>query len=312
LEIKITSTFMNKFIISLSILLCLFCIVSATPALAGNVLQVGPAALDRPTVTALGVTLPLTGDDNMNAKVAVRFREQYSDTWKTGLPLFRVRPETVTAYTISPQFAGSIFDLKPATTYEIELRATDSDGPVDQIINLTATTRAVPRDPANPRLVNVTDVNTLRTALGNAQPGDIIQLADGVYSPGTLSIQRSGTSQNPIVIRGASQQGTVLDGGNCAGCNVIEVYGAGYVHIERMTIQNAFKQLNSRIKIKQEMLYAECISGTQQTELQLKLINLIITLAITFWKVKFHGRTFIRMIAECVPMMTELILKAPV
>jgi hypothetical protein len=234
---------MNKLTVSLPILLCLFCVISATPALAGNALQVGTVALDRPTVTALGVTLPLTGDDNMNAMVAVRFREQYSGTWRTGLPLFRVRPETVTGYSVSAQFAGSIFDLKPATTYEIELRATDSDGPVDQIINLTGTTRAVPRDPANPRLIQVSDVNTLRTALSNAQPGDIIQLADGVYSPGTLYMQRSGTAQNPIVIRGASQQGTVLDGGNCAGCNVIEVYGAGYVHIERLTIQNAFRAI---------------------------------------------------------------------
>lgn len=234
---------MNKLIILLSILLCLVCVTSATPALAGNVLQVGAVALDRPTVTALGVTLPLTGDDNMNAKVAVRFREQYSSTWRTGLPLFRVRPETVTGYSVSPQFAGSIFDLRPATTYEIELRASDSDGPVDQIINLIATTRAVPRDPANPRSVQVNDVNSLRSALSNAQPGDIIQLADGVYYPGTLSMTRSGTAQNPIVIRGTSQQGTILDGGNCAACNVIEVYGTGYVHIERMTIRNAFKAI---------------------------------------------------------------------
>jgi hypothetical protein len=234
---------MNKPNVSLLILLCLVFVTGATTALAGNVLQVGAAALDRPTVTALGVSLPITGDDNANAKVAIRFREQYSGTWRTGLPLFRVRPETVTGYTVSPQFAGSIFDLKPATTYEIELWATDSDGPVDQIINLTATTRAVPRDPANPRTVQVNDVNSLRSALSNAQPGDIIQLADGVYSPGTLSMMRSGTAQNPIVIRGTSQQGTILDGGNCAGCNVIEVYGTGYVHIERMTIQNAFKAI---------------------------------------------------------------------
>jgi len=234
---------MKKLIILLSILLCLVCVTGATPALAGNVLQVGAATLDRPTVTALGVSLSLTGDDNMNAKVAVRFREQYSSTWRIGLPLFRVRPETVTGYSVSPQFAGSIFDLRPATTYEIELRATDSDGPIDQVINLIATTRAVPRDPASPRLVQVNDVNGLRLALNNAQPGDIIQLADGVYSPGTLSITRSGTAQNPIVIRGTSQQGTILDGGNCAACNVIEVYGTGYVHIERMTIQNAVQAI---------------------------------------------------------------------
>src|SRR5262249_11968457 len=72
-------------------------------------------------------------------------------------PLFRVRPEAVVGRLVPEQFAGSILDLRPATSYDIELHATDADGPVDQTIALTATTRAVPGDPASPSPVGASD-----------------------------------------------------------------------------------------------------------------------------------------------------------
>jgi hypothetical protein len=75
-----------------------------------------------------------------------------------------------------------------------------------------------------------------------AKPGDVITLADGRYD-GTYSLRSAGTAENPIVIRGASQDGVILDGGGCASCNVLEVYGAGFVHIERLTLQNANRGL---------------------------------------------------------------------
>jgi hypothetical protein len=209
-------------------------------AFADNVLRPGMPVLDRPTLTALGVKLPVTGDDNFNATVQVRYRKTGSTAWFTGLPLFRVHPETTVPYTIAPQFSGSIFDLRPATAYDIELKITDPDGPVNQTLTLSATTRAVPKDPVTPRYRFVANTTELGQALGTAQPGDVITLADGVYT-GTWSIGASGTQQNPIVIRGTSQAGTILDGGNCY-CNIIDVYGS-WVHIERMTLRNAAQGL---------------------------------------------------------------------
>jgi hypothetical protein len=197
--------------------------------------------VDRPTLTALGVQLRITGDDNFNASVTVRFRISGAAAWRTGLPLFRVHPETVAVWTASPQFAGSLFDLKPATSYDIELHATDPDG-VDQVLAITAATRDVPKDPLTPAVRNVVDASTLQSALNAAQPGDVITLADGIYN-GQFTLVRAGTPANPIVIRGASQNGVILDGGNCVLCNVFEVYGAGYVYLERMTIRNAFRGL---------------------------------------------------------------------
>jgi hypothetical protein len=111
-------------------------------ARADDVLHPGALNLDRPTLVTLGVQLLVTGDDDHDAHVGVRYRALGSPTWRTGMDLFRVHPESVVGRTVEPQFAGSIFDLEPATTYEIELHATDPDGPVDQILTAQATTRA--------------------------------------------------------------------------------------------------------------------------------------------------------------------------
>ncbi len=205
---------------------------------AGNVLQPGAPVLDRPTLTVLGVKLPISGDDNYNAAVTVRFRESGTQSWSTALPLFRVHPNTVANYSIVPQFSGSIFDLKPGTQYDIELHAHDDDGPVDRVFTITGTTRPVPSDPDTPRVRNVSDMSSLRSALQSARPGDVITLANGVYRGSFTGIGASGTAQNPIVIRGASQDGVILDGAGCGVCNVIEVYGS-YTYIENLTIQNA-------------------------------------------------------------------------
>ncbi|MCU1262356.1 MAG: hypothetical protein JWO80_5241 [Bryobacterales bacterium] len=204
---------------------------------ADNLLRPGVPTLDRPTLTALGVQLPLTGDDNFNSSVSVQFRISGTSTWQTALPLFRVHPETVAGYAVASQFGGSLFDLRPATTYEIQLHAIDPDG-LDQTFTLTGTTRGVPSDPATPNVKQVTDASSLWSALKAARPGDVITLANGIYN-GTFQISNAGTAANPIVIRGASADGVILDGGNCTGCNIFEVYGSGYVHLEQMTMQNA-------------------------------------------------------------------------
>ncbi len=195
--------------------------------------------MDRPTLTSLGVQLPATGDDNYNSVVTVRYRTAGAASWNQAQPLYHVHPDSTLPYVIAPQFAGSILDLRPGTTYEIQLTASDPDGPVNQTFTLTGTTRPVPADPVNPRNVSVISVDTLNAALGsNAKPGDVITIGNGNYSGSSFAIYSSGTATNPIVIRGASQDGVVIDGGNCGTCNVFEVYGS-YIHLENLTIQNA-------------------------------------------------------------------------
>src|SRR5277367_2296167 len=136
-------------------ILALAALCACPGVFADNILHPGTPSLDRPTLTAIGVRLPLTGDDNFNAQVTLRYRPTGTSNWLQGQPLFRVHPESQPGWTLQPEFAGSILDLRPATSYDIQLHAVDPDGPVDQTFTLSATTRAVPGDPPNPRIVNV-------------------------------------------------------------------------------------------------------------------------------------------------------------
>src|SRR5258708_35886725 len=88
----------------------------ATPVLARAdiVLHPGTPAMARSTVITLGVRWPLTGDDNFNATVTVRYRTGMG-TFRDAMPLFRVHPELVAGGGAVSEFAGSIFDLAPGT-----------------------------------------------------------------------------------------------------------------------------------------------------------------------------------------------------
>jgi MYXO-CTERM domain-containing protein len=210
-------------------------------ARADNILRVGTIQMDRPTLTSLGVQVLITNDDNFNSHISVRYKVAGTNTYRDALPLWRVHPENVVGRTVQPQFAGSIFGLRPGTTYNIELHAVDPEG-TDLTMVVNGTTRSVPvASPPSPHMVTVTTAAELQTALDAAQAGDVITLAAGTYA-GNFNIHASGTEANPIVIRGASQANVILDGQNCTACNVLEVYGS-FNHVENLTIRNASRAL---------------------------------------------------------------------
>ena len=96
------------------------------------------------TLVALGIQVLISGDDNFNSTIAVRYRPVGQTTWRDALPLFRVHPDVVTGHTVPPQFAGSIFNLRPATTYDIELHALQ----LDLVLGVLDSRRAVACHPA--------------------------------------------------------------------------------------------------------------------------------------------------------------------
>jgi hypothetical protein len=65
-------------------------VLASHPAVADNTLHPGTPALDPPTLVALGVVLPITGDDNFTATVGVRYRVTGTTTWHDALPLMHV------------------------------------------------------------------------------------------------------------------------------------------------------------------------------------------------------------------------------
>jgi hypothetical protein len=167
-----------------------FC--TAATVAAQNDTSIVDQKLDRPTLLSLGVQVLVAGDANRNATISVRYKPQGTSEWLDGLPLFHVRPSAVLGDTVPEQFAGSLFELMPATSYDIELHAQDPDG-LDQTLTMSGTTRAVPGDPSAPHAVSVNDASSLSAALCAAQAGDLITLADGTY-PGLFTIDASGTA----------------------------------------------------------------------------------------------------------------------
>jgi hypothetical protein len=192
--------------------------------------------------TTLGLRLGLSGDDLYNsddATATLEFREP-GEAWRTALPPHRVRPEHAPIGGAVSEFAGSIFDLEPATVYEVRLVV---DGGTEATAE--ASTAPLLADPPALRQVDVATVTELEAALADAQPGDHIQLRDGAYVGGWWDLEASGTAEAPIVIEGDSTDGTVLDGAGCALCAVLDVEGS-HVRVRSLTLRNALHGLRFR------------------------------------------------------------------
>jgi ATP-dependent exoDNAse (exonuclease V) alpha subunit len=84
------------------------------------------------TLVSLGFEWRIDGDDNRNATSAVFYRKKGEQAWKEGLPLLRIGNERINEnalqYVTPNGFAGSIFDLEPATEYECRFVMKDPDG----------------------------------------------------------------------------------------------------------------------------------------------------------------------------------------
>src|SRR5437660_587921 len=95
-----------------------------------------------PTLISLGFEWHIGGDDNRNASVAVSYRKRGDQAWKDGPPLLRIGNERINENSlqfITPNgFAGSIFNLEPATDYECRFVLTDPDGIDGKADNIVA------------------------------------------------------------------------------------------------------------------------------------------------------------------------------
>lgn len=213
---------------------------------AADAIQTGPAELDPSTLCCLGFAVPvLDGDDNYNATASVQYREAGSVVWRQGLDMLRVRPETVGVLESPPsryglpfpdeEFAGSVFGLEAGVTYEVQITIVDPDGG-GSTQTFTAATRAAPVDePVNPVYVPVTNTAELQAAVSGAQAGHVIEIAAGVYA-GPLSIGNSGTTENPVILRGADRETVMIDaGGASSGVNI----SGSHVYLEHVTVSNS-------------------------------------------------------------------------
>jgi hypothetical protein len=133
----------------------------------------------------------------------------------------------------------------PSPTVGVDANGTASPSPTSGAAARTdtkgsGTSGAVTSAPATcPKATtSVSTGHDLVTALSDAQPGDVIVMADGTYS-GNFSTAVSGTSDKPIYLCGGP--GAVLDGGGMSAGYVFHLDGAQYWRLIGFTVQDGQK-----------------------------------------------------------------------
>lgn len=188
----------------------------------------GALTSPHPTLENLALEWVTTGDANGNATVSVRFRAVGAGTWRTALPLRWIPGGSNEGFTWPARFSGSVFDLQPGTTYELEASLVDPDGG-SVVRGLTVATRGVPVAKAGAP-VKAANPATLASVLGSALPGDIIQLGAGTY--GGFTIPRSGAAGSPLVVRGGPGVGILGE---------IGIFDQAFVHLENLSVQGRIR-----------------------------------------------------------------------
>ncbi|MGW1624474.1 right-handed parallel beta-helix repeat-containing protein [Streptomyces sp. NPDC002172] len=86
--------------------------------------------------------------------------------------------------------------------------------------------------------VTVSDAKSLKDALDQAQPGDVIKMADGVYSD-RFTATTPGTADRPIFLCGGP--GAVIDAGDVDGGYAFHLDGASHWRLIGFTVRNGQK-----------------------------------------------------------------------
>ena len=132
----------------------LFIVSAVITVYSQNATEPGEISTPHPTVANCAVEWQISGDVNGNCSVTVQYRQEGKTQWVDAMPLFRVPADENLGFSWSNKLSGSVFDLRPATTYEIKCSLHDPDGGSDERI-VTVTTRPVPRITENAIVVEL-------------------------------------------------------------------------------------------------------------------------------------------------------------
>lgn len=201
---------------------------------ASGVLEGLEFMIEHATPEQIGLHLPTLRAFSTATTIALEYRLASTSQWRAAHPLARIRPDFSEPGPVGPvdAFAGSIFDLLPGQAYDVRLTLNEPGRP-PQIAVRQLATRALPAAAGTPNKT-ATPAN-LVSRLASLDPGDVLELAVGNYTNLGLQITRSGTAEQPIIIRGASKTGTVLSSAS----RVLQILGASHVIIENLTLQGS-------------------------------------------------------------------------
>jgi hypothetical protein len=261
-----------------AVLVALLC---TTPLAAADRTTAREFIAEPPTLISLGFEWQIEGDDNRTATVAVSYRKKGEQAWKPGPPLLRIGNERINEnalHYITPNgFAGSLFDLDPATEYEGRFVLSDPDGVSGRAERVvTVRTRSEPQPATGGKVYHVyppeykgqrqepaftgllgayytglSHSDNFNTFPPRVQPGDVILVHAGVYKDdryryggggqGTVS---SGTyfltqsgTAEKPIVIKAAGDGEVVFDGDGA-YNLFNVMAAHHNYFEGLTIRN--------------------------------------------------------------------------
>ncbi len=163
-----------------------------------------------PNFETLSVYAYYSGDANLDNNASLEYRRT-GGQWRKGAPLTRIYDK---------EWTGSIFHLRPATAYEVRVTFTDPDGVSGEVLTGTVTTRDDKWPVGAGKTIYVapggtgdgskaSPLGTIQAAVDQAQPGDTVLVAPGVYRE-SLIVRKSGKPDAYICIKG--EPGAVLDG----------------------------------------------------------------------------------------------------
>jgi hypothetical protein len=196
----------------------------------------GSSIFERATPEQIGIYLPYpTSPPPADATASVRYKPTTEQTWRTGHPLLRIHPEWTSGgapETPIDAFAGTIFDLVPGTSYDVEVTIS-SPSMTTQTIQDVYATRSLPAA-SGTATVTATPSDNLQAVFDSLSPGDVLELASGTYNVGSgVGLDVSGTAQAPITIRGEDRDNVILSGSG----TIIQVLRASHVILEDFTFQ---------------------------------------------------------------------------
>ena len=191
-------------------------------------------AFEYATPEQIGIYLPTSRTFAYTTVIDVQYKRVQDSAWKLAHPLARIRPDFSEPGPVGPvdAFAGSIFDLVPGQTYQVRLTVHEP-GQAMQVFTTQTTTRSLPLAAGTPNKT-ATPAN-VASMLAGLNPGDVLQLAAGTYTNLALQITRSGTANQPIIIRGASKTGVIISDTNRA----LQILGVSHVVIENLTLRGS-------------------------------------------------------------------------
>lgn len=238
--------------------------------------------VEAPTLVCAGFEWSIAGDKNRNASVEVSYRKKGDTDWKPAMPLLRIGGERVYGheqrweYIVPDKFAGSIFNLQPATLYDCRFHLSDPDGIEGETEHLvTVQTRPEPQPYPHGQVYHVyppghtgpkespafTGLNEAYYGIGNTgdwwnvpdarvKAGDIILVHAGLYKAdrlryadvlaldfhGAYVFTQKGTAKRPITIKAAGDGEVVFDGDGSY--RLFDVMAADYHYFEGLTIRN--------------------------------------------------------------------------